>query len=153
MRGVSYKHRLLTFFILYYLSKMPYNLTQKPACYPYKMVIFIIPPANFVWGYTVFTSVRVCVRACVRPSVRPSDIPPPPPNFVCVEVYCFTLSVRVCVRPSVRRPSETLCFLNILKSHCWIFIRPCKHVHICKTNTLDKKVRTRGQFYKSYFPL
>ena len=47
-----------------------------------------------------------------------------------------------CVRPSV-----TLCFLNNSKSHCWIFIKPCKHVHICKTNTLDKKVRARGQFY------
>ena len=55
-----------------------------------------------------------------------------------------------CVRPSVRasvRPSVTLCFLNNSKSHCWIFIKPCKHVHICKTNTLDKKVRARGQFY------
>ena len=54
--------------------------------------------------------------------------------------------------PSVR-PSVTLCFLNILKSHCWIFIKPGKHVHICKTNFLDKKVRARGQFYQSYFPL
>ena len=51
-----------------------------------------------------------------------------------------------CVRPCVR-PSVTLCFLNIFKSHCWIFIKPCKHVHICKTNTLNKKVRARGQFY------
>ena len=50
------------------------------------------------------------------------------------------------VRPSVR-PSVTLCFLNNSKSHGWIFIKPCKHVHICKTNTLDKKVRARGQFY------
>ena len=68
----------------------------------------IIPPANFVCrGYTVFTlSVRASVRASVRVSVRPS------------------------VRPSV-----TLCFLNNSKSHCWIFIKPCKHVHICKTNT------------------
>ena len=47
-----------------------------------------------------------------------------------------------CVRPSV-----TFCFLNILKSHCWNFIKPCKYVHICKTNTLSKKVRARGQFY------
>ena len=54
--------------------------------------------------------------------------------------------VRVCVRASVR-PSVTFCFFNILKSYCWIFIKPCKHVHICKTNTLDKKVRARGQFY------
>ena len=79
-----------------------------------------IPPADFVCrGYTVFTlSVRASVRPCVRPSVR------------------------VSVRPSV-----TLCFLNNSKSHCWIFIKPCKHVYICKTNTLDKKVRSRGQFY------
>ena len=81
---------------------------------------FFIPPANFACGgYTVFTlSVRACVRACVRP----------------------------CLRPSVR-PPVTFCFFDILKNHCWIFIKPCKHVHICKTNTLDKKVRTRGQFY------
>ena len=55
--------------------------------------------------------------------------------------------VCACVRPSV-----TFCFFNILKSHCWIFIKPCKHVHICKTNTLDKKVRARGQFYERFFP-
>ena len=55
-----------------------------------------------------------------------------------------------CVRPSVcacMRSSVTFCFLNNSKSHCWIFIKPCKHVHICKTNTLDEKVRARGQFY------
>ena len=56
-------------------------------------------------------------------------------------VYCFHV-----VRASVHL-SVTFCFLNILKSLCWIFIKPCKHVHICKTNTLDKKVRARGQFY------
>ena len=75
-----------------------------------------------------------------------------PPRKHCLWwIYCFHVvcpSVRPCVRPSV-----TLCFLNILKSHCWIFIKPCKHVHICKTNTLNKKVRARGQFYQSYFPL
>ena len=72
----------------------------------------------------------------------------PPANFVCRGYTVFTLSVRPSVRPSV-----TFCFLNNSKSHCWIFIKPCKHVHICKTNTLDKKVRARGQFYLSYFPL
>ena len=66
----------------------------------------------------------------------------PPANFVCGGYTVFTLSVCASVRPSV-----TLCFLNIFKSHCWIFIKPCKHVHICKTNTLNKKVRARGQFY------
>ena len=69
----------------------------------------------------------------------------PPTNFVCRGYTVFT-SVRSSVRASVR-PSVTLCFLNNSKSHCWIFIKPCKHVHICKTNTLDKKVRARGQFY------
>ena len=49
--------------------------------------------------------------------------------------------------PSVR-PSVTFCFLNNLKkSNCWIFIKLCKNIHICKTNTLNKKVRARGQFY------
>ena len=74
----------------------------------------------------------------------------PPANFVCGGYTVFTLSVRACVRVSVRasvRPSVTFCFLNNSKSHRWIFIKPCKHVHICKTNTLDKKVRARGQFY------
>ena len=66
----------------------------------------------------------------------------PPANFVCRGYTVFTLSVRASVRPSV-----TLCFLNNSKSHSWIFIKPCKHVHICKTNTWDKKVRARGQFY------
>ena len=70
----------------------------------------------------------------------------PPANFVCGGYTVFTLSVRVSVR-------VTFCFLNILKTPCWILIKPCKHVHICKTNTLDKKVRARGQFYLSYFPL
>ena len=65
-----------------------------------------------------------------------------PANFVCGGYTVLTLSVCACVRPS-----ETFYFLNILKSHCWIFIKPCKHVHICKTNTLDKKVRARGQIY------
>ena len=60
----------------------------------------------------------------------------------------FTLSMRACVCVcACVRPSVTFCFFNILKSHRWIFIKPCKHVHICKTNTLDKKVRARGQFY------
>ena len=53
------------------------------------------------------------------------------------EGVCFHV-VRASVRASVR-PSVTLCFLNILKSHRWIFIKPCKHVHICKTNFLKQK--------------
>ena len=62
-----------------------------------------------------------------------------PANFVCRGYTVFTLSVRPSVRASVS-PPVTPCFLNNSKSHCWIFIKPCKHVHICKTNTLDKKV-------------
>ena len=54
-----------------------------------------------------------------------------PANFVCGGYTVFTLSVHPCVRASV---SNAL-FLNTLKSHCCIFIKPCKHVYICKTNT------------------
>ena len=69
-----------------------------------------------------------------------------PPRKLCFWwVYCFHV-VCPCVRPCVRL-SVTFCFFNNFKSHCLIFIKPCKHVHICKTNTLDKKVRARGQFY------
>ena len=75
---------------------------------------------------------------------------PPQTLFVVDILFSRCPCVRVCVRASVCasvRPPVTFCFLKILKSHCWIFIKPCKHVHICKTNTLDKKVRARGQFY------
>ena len=67
-----------------------------------------------------------------------------PPQTLFVGGLLFSRCPSVC--PSIR-PSVTLCFLNNSKSHCRIFIKPCKHVHICKTNTLDKKVRARGQFY------
>ena len=85
--------------------------------------------------------VKVWDRAGIK-LTTPQSVVIPPANFVCGGYTVFTLSVCACIRPSV-----TFCFLNILKSHCWIFIKLCKHVHICKTNNLDKKVRTRGQFY------
>ena len=44
-------------------------------------------------------------------------------------------------------------FLHNLKSHWKNFIKPCIHIHINRTNTCSKKVRARGQFYESYFPL
>ena len=66
----------------------------------------------------------------------------PPQTLFVVGYTVFTLSVRPCVRPSI-----TFCFLNNLESNCWIFIKLCKNIHICKTNTLNKKVRARGQFY------
>ena len=67
-------------------------------------------------------------------------------NFYTPQQTLFVVGILFSRCPCVR-PSVTLCFLNIFKSHCWIFIKPCKHVHICKTNTLNKKVRARGQFY------
>ena len=70
----------------------------------------------------------------------------PPQTLFVVGYTVFTLSVRPSVRAPVR-PSVTFCFLNNLKSNCWIFIKLCKNIHICKTNTLNKKVRARGQFY------
>ena len=106
-----------------YFSKDPEGsngfITEKTILFRIQRGSIIIPPANFVFI--------------------------PPANFVCGGVYCFHVvrpSVRLCVRPSV-----TFCFLNNLKSNCWIFIKLCKNIHICKTNTLNKKVRARGQFY------
>ena len=43
--------------------------------------------------------------------------------------------------------------LNILKSHLWSFIKPCKHIPFFKTNTYNNKLRARCQYYWSYFPL
>ena len=96
-----------------------------------------------------FSPLLKCLRSLYGKQCGPrSDCSFLYPRKLCLWwVYCFHV-----VRPSVR-PSVTFCFFNILKSHCWIFIKPCKHVHICMTNTLDKKVRARGQFYLSYFPL
>ena len=47
--------------------------------------------------------------------------------------------------PTVRS-YVTFCFLNILKSHCWNYIKPCKHIHIYKAKTFNKKVRATHQF-------
>ena len=68
------------------------------------------------------------------------------PTFYTPRKLCLWWGILFSRCPCVR-PSVTLCFLNVLKSHGWIFIKPCKHVHICKANTLNKKVRVRGQFY------
>ena len=76
-----------------------------------------------------YTPCKLCLRVGILFSCCP-----------CVR-GCVCACFRACIRPSVM-----FCFLNNLKSHCWIFIKPCKHVYICKTNTLDKKVRARGQF-------
>ena len=76
-----------------------------------------------------------------------------PPQTVFVGGYTvFTLSVRPDVRASIR-PSVTFCFLNKLKSHGWNLIKPCIHIHIYRANTYNKKIRARGHFYESYFPL
>ena len=108
-----------TFLICSYFSLLFHENALLFLLFHSKMSLY--PPQTLFVGGILFSRCP-----CVRPSVRPS--------------------VRASVRLSVR-PSVTLCFLNNSKSHCWIFIKPCKHVHICKTNTLDKKVRARGQFY------
>ena len=49
--------------------------------------------------------------------------------------------------------SVTFGFLNILKSHRWNFMKLCKNIHMYQANTTYKKLRVRGRYYKSYFPL
>ena len=60
----------------------------------------------------------------------------------------FTLSERPSDRVSV-----TFCFLNILKNHGWNFIKFCKPIYMYKANTTNRKLRARGLYYWSYFPL
>ena len=79
----------------------------------------------------------------------------PPQTLFVVGYTVFTLSVRPSVRASVRpcvRPSVTFCFLNILKSQCWNFIKLCKHINICKTNTFNKKGKGYGPILLELFP-
>ena len=40
--------------------------------------------------------------------------------------------------------SVTFCFLNILKSRRWNFIKLCKNLHMYKANNTYKKLRARG---------
>ena len=76
-----------------------------------------------------------------------------PPQTVFVGGYTvFTLSDRTNDRPT-ERVSVTFCFLNNFKNHRWNFIKFCKHIHMYKANTTNKKLRVRGQYYWSYFPL
>ena len=56
------------------------------------------------------------------------------------------LSDRLCV-------DNVLFPFNILKNHRWNFIKFCINIHMYKANTTDKKLRARGQYYWSYFPL
>ena len=49
--------------------------------------------------------------------------------------------------------SVTFCFLDILKSLLWNFFKLCKNIHMYKANTTYKKLRARGRYYRSYFPL
>ena len=55
-----------------------------------------------------------------------------PQQALFVEGILFSRYPSVC-------PSVTFCFLNILKSHRWNFIKPCKQIHIYKTKTFNKK--------------
>ena len=117
-------------------SKYMYGLVYKHACLDTLLLLHSAP---------MLCVVKMSLKGDVGDhtlKVMEITLSYPPANFVCGRYTVFTLSVRPSVRPSV-----TLCFLNIFKSHCWIFIKPCKHVYICKTNTLNKKVRARGQFY------
>ena len=65
---------------------------------------------------------------------------------------CLWVGILFSCCPSVR-PSVTFCILNIFKSHGWNFIKPCIHIHIFRANTYNKRIRARGHFYESYFPL
>ena len=79
--------------------------------------------------------------------------PPPPPQK---KKICLWEGILFSCCPSVQRNesvSVTFCFLNILESLCWNFIKLCKNILMYKANTTFKKLRARGRYYRSYFPL
>ena len=51
-----------------------------------------------------------------------------------MELFSFVISDGFCID----------CFLDILKSHQWNFIKPCKQNPIFKTNTYNENLRARG---------
>ena len=61
-------------------------------------------------------------------------------------VYCFHV-VRACVRPSVRN----ILFLNILKSHCWIFIN-LANMFIYARQILNTKSKDQRPILLELFP-
>ena len=75
-----------------------------------------------------------------------------PPQTVFVGGYTVFRSVRTNDRP-IECVFVMLCFLNNFKNHRWNFIKFCKHIHMYKANTTNKKSRARGQCCLSYFPL
>ena len=86
--------------------------------------------------YDIVKNTAVLYAQCCL--VTQQIIIPPQTLFVVGLLFSGCPSVRPYIGPSVR-PSVAFCFLSILKSHCWIYIKPCKHVHVCKTKTLNKK--------------
>ena len=100
------------------------------------------PFRNLFWGKSRISGKRVHIYIYKGVGVLFADYTP---RKLCLW-WGKLFSRCPCVRPCVR-PSVTFFFFNNLKSQCLIFIKPCKHVHICNTNTLDKKIRARGQFY------
>ena len=78
---------------------------------------------NFIYAFILARSMLGLlhiISGTFVPELWPLIIPLA--NFVCGGYT--VLSVRPCVRRSVR-----FCILNVLKSHCWILIKPCKTVH------------------------
>ena len=59
-------------------------------------------------------------------------------------VYCFQV-VRACMRPSI-----TFCYLNILKSHCLIFINQCYSQHALRPY-IDCEINHTRHFIKIQF--
>ena len=107
--------------------------------------------ANFSAGRIMIIRLSISLNMCFGCSKETShwdgSFEHPQHLFLYPPQTLFVVGILFSRCPSVSASVRNVFFLNNSKSHCWIFIKPCKHVYICKTNTLDKKVRARGQFY------
>ena len=61
----------------------------------------------------------------------------------------FTLTESLSNRPCFRN----VLFPSYFEESLAEFHQICKHIHMYKANTTDEKLRARGQYYWSYFPL
>ena len=70
-----------------------------------------------------------------------------PPQTLFVVGILFSRCPSVCACVHVSSCNVFCFFFNILKSHCWNFIKPCKHVHTVKSRLSERRLsETTGLF-------
>ena len=106
-----------------------YNFRRKNWDFP----CFFLLKTYILWGVHVRTTSLYPRKLCFWVGIL----------FSRCQCVCVCVCLSVCL----------LCFVSLIsfKSYWLNFIKLSILIHIYRTNTYNKKVRARGQFYKSYF--